>query len=208
MVTPEKTVKVHEPTSFRIWASAKNAVICRGRSPGHRQGASKSKISSGKPIFFPQAARLFAFLATLAKASKRFGLLFYLHANYPKPQLLRCINHVFKCNECCHIPPHPEPQLLRSLNHVFKYNECYHIPPHPKPQLLVASTMCSSATNVITSHPTPNPNCCVASTMCSNATNVVTSHPTLNPNCCVASTMCSSTTNVITSHPTPNPNCW
>ena len=65
-------------------------------------------------------------------------------------------DHVFSmCSSATNvITSHPTPpHVLRSIDHVFKCNECNHIPPHPT--CCVASTMCSSATNVITSHPTP-----------------------------------------------------
>ena len=35
----------------------------------------------------------------------------------PKPQLLRSINHVFKCNECYHIPSHPNPPQNFAFGH-------------------------------------------------------------------------------------------
>ena len=122
---------------------------------------------------------------------------------HPEPQLLRSINHVFKCNKCYHIPPHPEPQLLRSINHVFKCNECYHIPTHPEPQLLRSINhvfKCNECYH-IPPHPEPQLLRSINHVFKCNECYHIPPHP--DPNCCVASTMCSSATNVITSHPTP-----
>ena len=47
--------------------------------------------------------------------------------------------------------------MLRSTDHVCKCKERYHPPPHPIPWCCVAPTMCASAKNVIIPHPTPPP---------------------------------------------------
>ena len=107
----------------------------------------------------------------------------------PTPDQLRSIQHVCKCKECYHPPPHPPltscvasnmcasarnvitpppptPDQLRSIQHVCKCKECYHPPPHPPVTSCVASNMCASARNVIIPPPHPPLTSCVASNMC------------------------------------------
>ena len=93
----------------------------------------------------------------------------------PTPDQLRSIQHVCKCKECYHPPPHPPltscvasnmcasarnviiPDQLRSIQHVCRCKECYHPPPHPPLTSCVASNMYASARNVIISPPPPTP---------------------------------------------------
>ena len=53
--------------------------------------------------------------------------------------------------------PPPTPDQLRSIQHVCKCKECYHPPPHPPLTSCVASNMCASARNVIIPPPPPTP---------------------------------------------------
>ena len=86
------------------------------------------------------------------------GLVCYSISTQISTHRFQCVASTMCSSATIVITSHPsqtQSQLLRSNNHVFKCNEWYHIPPHHKPNCYVASTMCSSATNVITSHPTP-----------------------------------------------------
>ena len=108
IVICEKTVTVHESTSSRIWASAKNATICRGRSPRFAilnvRGLPNPKFQADDRIFLPQTARLLVFLAKLAKASRRFALLYHLHAK------LKCCVASTMCSSATNvITSHPAP---------------------------------------------------------------------------------------------------
>ena len=70
------------------------------------------------------------------------------------------------------IPPPPTPDQLRSIQHVCKCKERYHPPPHPPLTSCVASNMCAKQGML------SSPTCCVASNMCASARNVIIPPPT------------------------------